>query len=84
MAPLRTEVKLNSIDEITTELLVNAEKGRKFRTGEVDYSTEITKAVRNWYFWRLLLKHKFHERNRFGTLLSLSAEPDIEYFTLCL
>ena len=58
LTPLRWEVKLNSIEEITTDLLMNTEKCRKFRTGEVDYSPETAKSVKTWYFWKLLLKHK--------------------------
>ena len=42
------EIKLNSIDSLTTDLLLNAEnKCGKFRTGEIDYSPETAKAGKN-------------------------------------
>ena len=79
LTPLHREVKLNSIDKITTDLLMNVEKkSRKIRTGEVNYSPETAKAGKTWYFGKLLLEHKLCERNSFGGLLSLSDELDIE------
>ena len=43
--PSRREIKLNIIDELTEDLLINAEKKcRKFRTGGVHYSSETAKA----------------------------------------
>ena len=38
LTPTHREIKLNSIDALTTDLLINAEKKcRKFVTGEVDF-----------------------------------------------
>ena len=52
--PLLIEIRLNRIDEFATDLLINAGKSRKFRTGEVAYSPETDKARKTWHFWKLL------------------------------
>ena len=52
-------VKLNRIDEQVTDILLHAEKRcRKLRTGEVEYSPEVSEAAEKWYAWRLALKTK--------------------------
>lgn len=55
----RREIKLNIIDELTTDLLINTEKKCKnFRTSDVDSFTDAAKVGLIWYFWKLLLKLK--------------------------
>ena len=45
LTPLRREVRINLIDELATDLFINAEnKCEKIRIGEVVYSPEIDKA----------------------------------------
>ena len=45
-------VKLNMLDEQITDILLHAEKKcRKLRTGEVDYSPEVSEASERWYAW---------------------------------
>ena len=48
---MQRRVKLDIIDKLVTSLLLYAEKKyRKIRTGEVDFSLEVNKAVEVWYF----------------------------------
>jgi hypothetical protein len=43
-------VKLNILDEQITDILLDTEKKcRKPRTGEVEYSPEISEASERWY-----------------------------------
>ena len=45
------------IDEQITDILLHAEKKcRKLRTGEVEYSPEVSEASEKWYAWRMALK----------------------------
>ena len=62
--PSLREVRLNRIDELATDILINAEKKCiKFRNSEVDYSPETKSTGKTWHFWKILLRHKSHERN---------------------
>ena len=55
--PQSRATKLNRIDQQVTELLLHAEKDcRKLRTGEVDFSPEVSTAADKWYLWRVALK----------------------------
>ena len=50
-------VKLNMIDEQVIVILSHEEKKcRKLRTGEVEYSPEVSEAAEKWYAWRIVLK----------------------------
>ena len=72
---------LKRIDELATELLVNAErKCRKFRTGEVEYSLETNAAIKTWHLQILILRHELSMKNYFTMLLSLSNDFNIDEF----
>ena len=48
---------LDFIDQQVTELLLHAEKRcRRLRTGEVDFSPEVSRAADLWYLWRTALR----------------------------
>ena len=84
LTPLRREVRLNIIDGLATDLIINAEKKRrKFRTGEVAYFPKTAKSGETWSFWKLLLKHKLRERKSFAEVLTFSVELDIvDFYTI--
>ena len=84
LTPLRIKVRLNRIDELETDLLINAEnKCGKYITGEVFYSPETAKVGKTWHFWKLLLKYKLNERKSFAELLTFSVELAIvDFYTI--
>ena len=54
------EFRTNQIDELVTDLLINAEKkSRQLRAGEVDYSPETSKVGKVWYFWNYCCDIKY-------------------------
>ena len=47
------------------------------------HSSETAKEGKIWYFWKLILKHKLIERNRFVELLTLLVEFDVvDFYTI--
>ena len=72
-------VKLNMIDEQITEILLHAEKKcRKLRTGEVEYSPEVSEASEKWYAWRMALKIAQGERTNTRAIHRLLAKWNID------
>jgi len=50
-------VRLKMLDEQITGILLHEEKKcRKLRTGEVEYSPEVSEASERWHAWRMALK----------------------------
>ena len=78
--PLLREVRLNRIDELATELLMNLKNIQKLKTGEMDYSPETAAAGKNFHSWKFLLRHNIYERNFFSELLTLHTDLNIVYF----
>ena len=79
----RHKIKLNNIDSLTTDLLLNAEKNcRKFRIGMVDYSLETALAGKRVCFWKLIAMQT-SEKDSCAELIHLAEWLNIsELFTL--
>ena len=72
-------VKLNMIDEQVTDILLHAEKKcRKLRTGEVEYSPEVSEAAEKWYAWRMMLKAAQGGRTNTRELNRLASKWNID------
>ena len=84
LTPTRREIKLSSIDDLTTNLLINAEKKyRKFRTSEVDHSPNTAQAGLSWCFWKLLSKHKLRGKTVLDNYLLFQIKSIFQNFTQC-
>ena len=71
--------KLNLIDEQVTDILLHAEKKcRKLRTGEVEYSPEVSEATEKWYAWKLTLKTAQGMRTNTRELQRLATKWNID------
>lgn len=72
-------VKLNMIDEQVTDILLHAEKKcRQLRTGEVEYSPEVSEAAEKWYVWRMVLKAAQGARTKTRQLNRLASKWNID------
>ena len=67
------------IDEQVTGVLLHAEKKcRKLRTGEVEYSPEVSEAAEKWYAWRMVLKAAQGARTNTRELHRLASKWNID------
>ena len=64
-------------------LLYTEKKYRKLRTGEVEYSPEISKASERWYIWRVALKVSKGERKNTRELHHLASKWKMDILDLC-
>ena len=68
-------MKLNMLDEQITDILLHVEKKcRKFRTGEVEYSPEVSEVSERWYAWRVALKVSKGEKKNMRELHHLASK----------
>ena len=79
--PLRREVKLNHIDNQVKDALINtAKKCRKYRTGEINFSPETSKAGKVWHFWKMLIRFKLCSINCLSAMINLASKLNINDF----
>ena len=71
------------LDEQVTDILLHAEKWcRKLRIEEVDYSSEVSKALERWYVQRLALKIAKGKRTNYKELNRLASKWNIDITNL--